>query len=266
MDELPREARELLALAQDAHDPPDQAARGRVKRGVLMAAAASGGAALASKAVASAASSMATGAAKTGLLATASAKMFLAGSVIVVASAVTVVAPRITRVKRENTHQQAERAHKAKKPVSVKAEPAALPAPVRAPTPASAPEVVQAPSEVPVVPEVQTARIEARHVKRAAHELARAHAVPSLEAEMKLLQAASDAIAARELGRARSLLSEHRKTFPRGQLRAEREGLFALAACTQGNPAAQKQARLFLCAHPEAVLSARIRSACKLEE
>ena len=61
MDELPREARELLALVQDAHDPPDAGARSRVKHGVLLAAAAGGGAAaLASKAVASAATSAAS--------------------------------------------------------------------------------------------------------------------------------------------------------------------------------------------------------------
>jgi hypothetical protein len=270
MDELPREARELLALARDAHDPPEDGARDRVKRGVLVAAAAGGGAAaLASKAVASAASSAATGAAKGGLFASASAKMFLAGSALVVASAVTVAVPRMVH-KRQSTEHQAERARKPRTKPS-HTEPSAK---VVAPEQASAPSVeAEASAEpAPQVPNT-TAGLLNGAFENAAQKLAQRPAArvrtrpvtPSLQAEMRLLSSASDAISAHELGRARTLLAQHRKTFPHGQLRAEREALLALAACSDGGASAQKQARAFLAKEPDAVLAARLRSACKLE-
>ena len=276
MDELPREARELLALVQDAHDPPDAGARSRVKHGVLLAAAAGGGAAaLASKAVASAAGSAATGAAKTGLFASATAKMFLAGSAIVVASAVTVAVPRMSTPAREDTHQQAStrkaRPHASAKPQQLQApaiapesEPMQQALEQPAVEPAAQPPVAQL--GVPLIEAAGQSASERAHVVRAARARAHKSAGPSLEAEMRLLQGASDALASNDVAHARALLGEHRKTFPQGQLRAEREGLITLAACTQGGAAAQKQARVFLRKEPSAVLSARIRSACKLDE
>jgi hypothetical protein len=221
--------------------------------------------------VASAASSAATGVAKTGLFASATAKMFLAGSAIVVASAVTVAVPRMTETR--DTHEQSARVRKTRPPAS--ARPAQLAPAAALPASEAMPPVPAEPASEEPVAQLGTPLIEAagqaagaraQVVPRASRLRARKDAGPSLQAEMKLLQGASDAIAAHELSRARGLLGEHRKTFPQGQLRAEREGLLTLAACTQGGAAAQKQARLFLRKEPSAVLSARIRSACKLDE
>ena len=52
MSELPHEARELLELAREGHEPPAPDARSRVRRGVAVAVAAGAGVALSGKAIA----------------------------------------------------------------------------------------------------------------------------------------------------------------------------------------------------------------------
>lgn len=85
----------------------------------------------------------------------------------------------------------------------------------------------------------------------------------TLGAEVMLLSAASDALAAGEVERALTLLRSHGKRFPSGHLREERAGLVAIAECTRRSDDAQALARSFLRSHPRSLLAARVRRACE---
>jgi hypothetical protein len=247
MSELPREARELLELARDAHEPPDAGARDRVRRGVATAVAVGAGVALSGKAIAAGG--------KAGLFASTGAKLATLGSAIVLAGAVAVGAPLVAnelRAPRPKVVQKAPRPPAAATEV--------------------APPVVEAepPSQAPVLEPPRAEPPGPRHVPRRV----RAHgpevvpqepAPDALRAEMLLLRAASDALTAGQVGVAVAKLDEHAQRFAHGQLGEEREGLRVIARCMRDERGARVVAQRYLRRHPQSVLAVRAKSACKLD-
>jgi hypothetical protein len=267
MSELPREARELLALARDAHDPPDPDARDRVRRGVATAVAVSAGVAISGKAIAAGS--------KAGLFAGSGAKLVALGGAIVLAGAVAVGAPLIAR---QVQHERAPVARHARASTPALDAPPAVPAPLEAqpaqavaqPQQALQPQdEMAAPAAKLVVPEHARASRHVRHARgqeRSAPTPEETAATPDeLRAEMALLRAASDALTAGQVGVAVQRLDEHAQRFAGGQLGEEREGLRVIARCMRGDRGAGAAAERYLKRHPQSVLAVRASSACKLD-
>jgi TolA-binding protein len=82
-----------------------------------------------------------------------------------------------------------------------------------------------------------------------------------LDAEIALLDAARDAIAAHDPARALRLLDDHRQQFPNGQLLQEATYVRVKALLERGSRAeAERAARQFLESHPESPHAKRIRA------
>ena len=73
-------------------------------------------------------------------------------------------------------------------------------------------------------------------------------------------------VAQSDLAQARALLASHHTRFAAGQLREERRGLEVLTRCVANQTGAVAAASAYLRTAPDAVLAARIASACKLEK
>jgi hypothetical protein len=82
--------------------------------------------------------------------------------------------------------------------------------------------------------------------------------------EVTALRRASEVLASDHPAKALALLRAHERRFRSGALREEREALVVLALCTQGSSAAQESAQTFLGQVPHAILRSRIEKACKL--
>jgi hypothetical protein len=86
-------------------------------------------------------------------------------------------------------------------------------------------------------------------------------------AEQRLLASAQRAIRDKNYSKARSLLSEHEKSFQDGLLAPERQAARAMVNCLEPTGTNGKAiARRFLERHASSPLAARVRSTCKLEE
>lgn len=88
----------------------------------------------------------------------------------------------------------------------------------------------------------------------------------ALAAEVSLLSQAAEALAVKDVERARSMLNEHRRRFARPQLREERDGLSLLARCIEREGRAQDDALAFVSQRPTSVLAGQIRRACGLQD
>lgn len=302
MDELPIEARELLKLASDAHDPPGPEARARVRRGVAMAVGAGLGATIAGHAVAQ-------GGVKAGVLSGLAGKLAAAGVAVAVASTVVLTLPanqavepaksKVTTSQRTRVKHAAE-LRPAQGPEALERiadGPSAAPE-TKVPAQA-APEPLPAPAAMAVAPETvaSTPRLHprAKHAvrARASSEVSRARtpsvrsassgqsvqkAAPeaqstrasetpardSLRAEMALLSQASQALSRGDLAAAEQALAQHRQTFHASLLGEERDGLFALLRCSEDAGAGRALAERFVARAPKSVLAKRVARACKL--
>lgn len=236
MNELPREAKAMLALAKDAHDPPDPRARERVRGKVL--------AAVTVVPVGLSVGAAQLGKPSAGLFKTwFGSKTALAGALIALGA---VGSMTVMRARPD-----------AARPAPAVAPPASLPEPASAglPTP-----VVTPAASTQLEPEALPARV--RSVRAAAASAPTP--VPSLHAELNLLANATQQLEQGDTQAALRSLAEHRRRFARSQLRPEREGLEVLAHCQQKRAQAQKAARAYLARTPTAVLIARIEQACGL--
>jgi hypothetical protein len=129
------------------------------------------------------------------------------------------------------------------------------PAPDRAPMvqraePVPAPAPVLEPAPVPVEPApskpTRTPRVSA-----------------DIGAELALIEAAQQSLQRAEPQRALEQLAQHARSFPRGVLGSEREGLRAIALCDAGRTATGRAARdTFLERHGSTPIAARVRKAC----
>lgn len=233
MDELPREAKNMLALAKSAQPRPEPGARERVRSRVDAAVAA---AALTESGSADEALSK-LGTSK-GLLT--NTKVMLASAALFVAAGGVLLATRAPVAPRTERAEVGE--------VEVLAVPQAR----------------KAEEEVGTSPSPSTSMSTSTSTKHVSatptlHE-------PSLADEMALLSQASDALNQRDTSRARLLLSEHKKRFRHPQLREERDGLSLLTHCLERPDAVRSEARSFVQRNPAMMLAARIKQACGLPE
>ena len=150
----------------------------------------------------------------------------------------------------------------------------AEPAPTRAPEPTVvAPLDTPPSSEVasPVEPPTEVARTETRSrpnktKQRRAPERTTVEPAPrttTLAAEMRLLAKANSAMRAGNPSVALSVLDEHRRDYPGGQLAPERDYKRAVAMCELGRVAeARSIAASFVRAHPKSPLRSKAESVC----
>jgi hypothetical protein len=254
MDELPSEAKRVLALAKRAQPGPEDGARERVRQRIEVAVVA---AALAEGELASG-----------GLGKLGSGRRFLTSSKVMLASTALFIG-----VGGALLRGRAPVASPPQSPATV--ELAAAPSQaatahdearhaLRAREPA---RFDQASDEVPAPAALQ--EIHTPHAQGARARPANAGAgEPSfaLAAEMSLLSQAADALAEQDTSRARLALNEHQKRFRHPQLREEREGLSVLTRCMERPDGAQGEARSFVHKSPSSILAARIKQACRLSD
>ena len=234
MDELPRDAQRILALARSAQPAPNARARQRVHEHVH--AVLSAGALLHSEQASRARGKFG---ASTGLFN--GTKIMLASVALMIGTGATIISMR---------------------------EPPAL---VSNPPPAAPPQALPTPAEdvgqQPIEP-VGTARAgEAAPVQMAPARFANggvAQPQLSLAAELALLSQASDALINGDTSKAQHALAEHRRRFRNPQLREEREGLSVLVGCVERPHSAQSKAVAFVQKHPASVLATRIKRGCRL--
>jgi hypothetical protein len=85
----------------------------------------------------------------------------------------------------------------------------------------------------------------------------------NLEEELRLLRAATGALAEGAPDRGLAALREHRRRFPRGALAGERELTRAKILCATGDAKqARRVARAYLDRHPSSHLAGRFREVC----
>jgi len=96
-----------------------------------------------------------------------------------------------------------------------------------------------------------------------AQALKRGNPDSTLQAELALLRAAQEARSAGNPRDAETILSTHRKRFPDGILRAEREAASVLVECDLGHRArAEKAARAFVQRYPDSPLVRTVNRSC----
>ncbi len=91
-----------------------------------------------------------------------------------------------------------------------------------------------------------------------------APAPDGLAEELRLMQRSRRAIDSGAPKTALDILAEHRRRFPRGQLKEDRMALRVVALCASGNDAAgSREAEAFARAFPKSHHLGRVRSSCK---
>jgi hypothetical protein len=261
MDELPPHARDLLAQARLADEPPRDASE-RVRGAVALAVSAGAAAAAGTAASHASASKLASAGAKVGWLTTTGAKLAVTGGVIAALSTTALVVRSTQRAVHERNSTTQVPLHVAKRAESRPTPPSA-PSQTKQALAARPPvELAQPVQKIAALGHEQRPSTSGAHRSRTATSDA---AEPSLHAEMSILYEASSALDRGQLAEARTLLSSHREQYANGQLREERLGLEVLEACMARGPTASVEAHRYLRAKPDALLGARIASACKLE-
>jgi hypothetical protein len=257
MDELPNDLRDMLELARDEFDPPDDQAKQRVRIALAAAigvptvgAVLSGG-----KAAAMGSKAPAAMAAKAGWLAL-GGKLTAVAVGTVAAAGVGIAlyasrAPTATPVQAPAPNVQAVPAAEAAP------TPEVTPLPERAaPTELNAREQAGAEDERAAKPRKVEARARSREQRSVP-------AADTLAEEMALLRTASEALARGDEEAALVQLSAHGKRYPRGSLREERDGLRAIAECTRDQKPSQQAAQRFAQLYPHSLLAARVTAACR---
>jgi len=110
----------------------------------------------------------------------------------------------------------------------------------------------------------EPAPVQAKASVRSADPKAHGARTDDLEAEVALLATAQRALARHTPAAALAALDEHARTFPRGALATEREGLRAVGACDAKHGDGRARADTFVARHPTSPLVARVKAACGL--
>lgn len=242
MDELPREAKSVLALAKSAQPSPKQGARERVRVRVDAAVAA----AALTKSGNAGGSLGELGKSKSLLTTT---KVMLASTALFIVTGGAWLATRAPVATRSEQPQATEVAATAQGGTAAQAR--------RTSAPASTP-----PSPISSTSTLTATATATKHASSPSTQ----EPSPSLAAEMSLLSQAADALNNQDTSKARVLLSEHKKRFRHPQLREERDGLSLLTHCLERPDAAQGEARSFVHKNPAMMLAARIKQACGLHD
>lgn len=206
---------------------------------------------------------------------------FFAGAVAAAAAALLWIAsgPSST-AERQTANEGAAAYDRASDPAQGRASAGAAPAgstaqrrPVPAPSPTPAPPGPAAaegpaPDEADDPTESATGgeAIRERSKRRRPSASPPAATADTLAEESRLLHAARRALLANDPATALDTLATHRRLFPRGLLRQERQGLQAIALCERESDShgseGQATARRFLDQFPKAALATRVRGAC----
>jgi hypothetical protein len=236
-DELPRAAKEWLAIAADAEQPPE-GARESVRRRIALAIAPSAG-----PNPPNTSRLGGEGHAQGGSL----------YSKLLVTAAVAALGAAAWTLHSWGAVQQPHAEDEAS-------------APLRAAEPPSAPNLSAQPVAVQVEPRAPSERHSQPHSVSArvpAPAAVRgAGSGTDLAAQLALLSQASRALAEADVRRARDLLRQHEKLYRASPLREERNGLKVLASCLDHDPEAAPRAARYLRDTPHGVLDTRIRQAC----
>jgi TolA-binding protein len=245
MDELPRHAKTFLNTARGAHDPPS-GTQERMWARIDAAARGSGAAAGTPDGRSARRFSLANG-----------TKLALAGGVIALLGSSALLL-------RGETRQPTVATAPSKPARSL--PPSAAGAPHAAAPVTDEARAELAPTERDAAkPSASTTVRAERRPRAAGPAAAQGGGDDNLLAELSLLSAASDALAAGDLQRAQDLLEQHRTRYPRGQLREERTGLDVLRRCLAGDSEALPRAHAYLRGAPHGMLSGRIKRACNIE-
>lgn len=259
MDELPPDARALLAAANGGEDP-DPRSRARMHAAFSARLAALGVAAPPpplAEAGGPAVGGTGAGAAKLGSAKFGSAKLALAVTTVVLGGGLGLWF---------GARPPAPTSPSTRSPVVAPAAPSTATADVPAARGPAQEATRTATGVQPSTPKAPAQGSAAKH-----RHPRRRHARPAereggLARELRLVGAARQALLENDTGRARTLLSEHARSFPSGVLQEEREGLWVLALCEAGATARARAARArFLARWPGSVLVKQVRAVCGKE-
>lgn len=281
MSELPDELQALLRLAKDGHDPTDPAAQRRVRHAIAASLLLSSGSVASSSAFPEAAASntvsLGEGALSGGAKAT-KATWVLFGSKLTTLAAGAAAVVGLSLASYQLVVRVPERGQKPGSEQPAAAAPARtmLPEPEAAATPAAGVDRAAATGTGRDEPAPTTsAELRARDKGRATTARSEAAkptrsrkgraSAEDLAAEMALVRAASVALAEGDQAAALAALREHARRFASGSLRVERDGLSAIAECTQKSGPSDASAKRFLRMYPHSLMSARVTKACAVE-
>ena len=133
--------------------------------------------------------------------------------------------------------------------------------PARAGRPATAPESAPAPLPEPT-PQTTTDMV-VPPAPRVAPGASAEHGVPSLVEEVRLLQEAQRSLKGGQPGAALTVLAEHERRFPKGQLALERSAVRIAALCALGRTAEAKQrGAAVLARHGGSAIAEQVRATC----
>lgn len=149
------------------------------------------------------------------------------------------------------------------------------PVPVASPAPPPAPQVASSStSSASVAPPPATPPPKTPRTRRAPPKAAPPQVTPpppptksspepgTLLEELRLLRRAQVHIKRGQLEEAVSVLEEHARRFPEGQVAEERQALQAITWCKLGRPEGREAAEAFLQAHPASPQAPRVKLAC----
>jgi outer membrane protein assembly factor BamD (BamD/ComL family) len=89
-------------------------------------------------------------------------------------------------------------------------------------------------------------------------------AASTIDEEMRLMNAAQDALRTGHSKRALSLLNEHSERFPNGKLSSARSVTRMMALCQAGSSEqARREAEQFLARHPSSPFVDRVKTICR---
>lgn len=268
MDELPKEARALLDLAREGHEPPF-GAQERVQARVS--------AALAAGVVLGSAGKVVAAGVKKGLFAGVGAKVALtSAAAVVVGGSLMMVAPLAIQnrgavpapasapvIKHAPSSVQRE----VPEPVLAEAAEIAVGAPSQTPPTAPLEEPVATEERARTSTRASVSAHRARHARAEDRQAPVSAPADQLREEMSLLRAATASLDRGDTNAAAEYLAQYRHRFGLdAALKAEERGLSAIVRCLGGEQGAPKAAARLLKEGRVSVLSARLRSACKLRD
>jgi hypothetical protein len=285
MTNLPDDLQSLLALARDAHDPVDPTARARVRHAItasLALGATAGGSlapgilpatmqqgltegALSQSALSHTVASNTQAVVSTTWSGKLGASLF--GSKLGALALTTVAAAGLGLAvyATRPSAAPAPRAPLASAGATVAGAASVPPGVSSHVEPPAAPPASDAPlpSEAPTDEPAQRAK--ARPARAPTRTLAKPAAAPrvdTLTAEIALLRGASEALARGDAPAALAVVQQHAQLYPQGRLREERDGLRAIAECSQPTRPSASSAQRFVRQYPESLMRARIAKVC----
>ena len=176
-----------------------------------------------------------------------------------------------SRSQRRRTHAPAER-QRASRSAPVSASNTANAAPAEDATTLTAPQFSAAAHDRPelrstlkAVAQNQSAKpfeSEPQHTEAGAADRPPALPPAAAATELAMMKRMQGALRDADFSMALALCAEHARRWPHGVFQLEREGVRAIAACSENTDDAAPRARSFLLAHPQTPVAMRVSAAC----